>query len=133
MKCSKHIYNRLLRKEQEIKINSIKDQLVQILDINPEDIHDIVSAGGMTNKNYKVNIKGKYYILRMPGTGTQDMISRSNENNNVHLVDSLGIDSKITYFDEETGIKLSEFIEDAETLNSQTAKEKIIWSLQLQY
>ena len=120
----KSIYNRLLRKEQEIKINSIKDQLVQILDINPEDIHDIVSAGGMTNKNYKVNIKGRYYILRMPGTGTQDMISRSNENNNVHLVDSLGIDSKITYFDEETGIKLSEFIEDAETLNSQTAKRE---------
>ena len=121
---TKHIYNRLLRKEQEIKINNIRDHLVDILYVNPEDIIEITSAGGMTNKNYKVNIKGKYYILRMPGTGTQDMISRENENNNVHLVDSLDIDSKITYFNQESGIKLSEFIENAETLNSSTAKRE---------
>lgn len=120
----KSVYNRLLRKEEEIKINNIKDKLVEILFINPEDIIDISSAGGMTNKNYKVNIKGNYYILRMPGTGTEDLINRVNENNNVHLVDYLGIDSKITYFNEESGIKLSEFIENAETLNSQTSKRE---------
>lgn len=121
---TKHIYNRLLRKEKEIKINNIKEYLVDILYINPEDIIEITSVGGMTNKNYKVNIKGKYYILRMPGTGTKDMISRENENNNVHLIDSLDIDSKITYFNEASGIKISEFIENAETLNPKTAKRE---------
>lgn len=121
---NKIIYNKLLRKEEEIKINNIKERLVEILGVTSDDIVEIIPVGGMTNKNYKVNINGKYYILRMPGTGTQDMISRTNENNNVHLIDSLGIDSKITYFNEESGIKLSEFIENAETINSKTAKRE---------
>ena len=117
-------YNRILRKEQEVKINKLKEKLVKILDISEDDILEIEPAGGMTNKNYKVNIEGTYYILRIPGNGTEDMISRINEKNNSRLANELSIDTDILYFDEYTGIKISKLIEDAETLNPQTAKRE---------
>lgn len=120
----KKIYSKLLRKEQEIKINNIKDKLVQILDVDESEIEDVVLAGGMTNKNYKVRISGKDYILRIPGNGTESMISRGNEKHNSKLANELDIDTHILYFDEVSGIKISELIEDAETINAQTAKRE---------
>lgn len=121
-KVVKHIYSKLVRKEQEIKINNIKDKLVEILDICEEDIKEIVPAGGMTNKNYKINIQDEYYILRMPGVGTEQMISRDNEKYNSRLANILGLDTDILYCDAESGIKISRLIENAETINQSTAK-----------
>ena len=117
-------YNKLLRKEQEIKINNIKNKLVKILDIDSDEIEEIASAGGMTNKNYLVKISGDEYILRMPGNGTESMINRVNEKHNSTLANELDIDTDILYFDEVSGIKMSKLIEDAETVNSQTAKRE---------
>ncbi|RDY25009.1 winged helix-turn-helix transcriptional regulator [Romboutsia maritimum] len=118
------IYNKLLRKEQEIKITNIKSKLKEILDIDEGDIKEISPAGGMTNKNYKVNIKDQYYILRMPGNGTENMISRINEKYNSQLANKLGLDTDILYSDEHTGIKISKFIDNAETLNETSAKRE---------
>ena len=118
------IYNKLLRKEQEIKINSIKEKLVEILEVDSGDIEEVSLAGGMTNKNYLVKITGDEYILRMPGNGTESMINRINEKYNSTLANKLDIDTDILYFDEISGIKISKLIEDAETINSQTAKRE---------
>lgn len=117
-------YNKLLRKEQEIKISTIKDKLIKILEVDNDDIEEISSAGGMTNKNYLVNITGDKYILRMPGNGTESMINRVNEKHNSTLANELDLDTDILYFDEVSGIKISKLIEDAETINSQTAKRE---------
>lgn len=117
-------YNKLLRKEQEIKISTIKDKLIKILEVDNDDIEEISPAGGMTNKNYLVNITGDEYILRMPGNGTESMINRVNEKHNSTLANELDIDTDILYFDEVSGIKISKLIEDAETINSQTAKRE---------
>lgn len=117
-----HIYSSILRREDEIRAENIKLELVNGLGIKNKDIVSIEPAGGMTNKNYKVNINGEYYILRMPGAGTSDMISRINEKNNARIAGVLGLDTEIVYFNENTGVKVSRFIEDAETLNPQTAK-----------
>lgn len=118
------IYNKLLRKEQEIKINSIKEKLVEILEVDSDDIEEVSPAGGMTNKNYLVKITGDEYILRIPGNGTESMINRINEKHNSTLANKLDIDTDILYFDEISGIKISKLIEDAETINSQTAKRE---------
>ena len=118
------IYPRLIKKEQDIKINTIKDKLISILDINEEDINDVSMVGGMTNKNYLANIKGIDYILRIPGNGTESMISRINEKRNSQLAYELDLDTEILYCNEYTGIKISKLINNAETLNPQTAKRE---------
>ena len=82
----------------------------------------------MTNKNYLVNITGDKYILRMPGNGTESMINRVNEKHNSTLANEARSRYRYTYFDEVSGIKISKLIEDAETINSQTAKREEIWN-----
>ena len=125
-KFIKRTYSRLLRKEQEIKINNIKQKLQNILGIEEDEIEEIVPAGGMTNKNYTVTISGEKYILRIPGNGTENMINRFNEKHNSMLANELSIDTDILYFDELSGLKISKLIENAETINPQTAKREDI-------
>jgi thiamine kinase-like enzyme/choline kinase/predicted transcriptional regulator len=119
-----YVYPRLKRKEIEIKTLKLRQHLIDILDITADQVGEIVPAGGMTNKNYKVSIGNKNYILRVPGAGTEEMINRFEEKSNSRLANELRLDTEILYFDEISGIKISEFIENAETLNATTAKRE---------
>ena len=75
----------------------------------------------MTNHNYKVVYQHEPYILRMAGNGTERFINRQAEKANSLLANVLGLDVETVYFDSESGIKISRFIENAETLNANTA------------
>lgn len=119
-----YVYPRLKRKEIEIKTLKLRQYLIDILEVTPEQIGEIIPAGGMTNKNYKVTIDNKNYILRVPGAGTEEMINRVEEKANSKVSNELNLDTKILYFDENSGIKISEFIDNAETLNGTTAKRE---------
>ncbi|MBS8265747.1 winged helix-turn-helix transcriptional regulator [Mesobacillus boroniphilus] len=118
------IFPMLKRKEAEFRENQIKGYLSAALGIEPDEVTGIQAFGGMTNKNYKVTIGDKEYVLRVPGNGTEKMISRSEEKVNSSLASELGIDTELLYFNDETGIKVSELIPNAETLNSKTAKRE---------
>lgn len=107
-----------------MNINLLRQYIIDALNIDKESITEIVPCGGMTNKNYKVTIDGKLYILRVPGAGTEEMIDRKIEKENAELGYKIGIDAKILYFDAETGIKISEYIKDAETLTPMAAKKE---------
>jgi thiamine kinase-like enzyme/choline kinase/predicted transcriptional regulator len=118
------VYARLKRKEMEIRIEQIKNNLVTALNVDYNEIISVVPFGGMTNKNYKVNIKDKEYVLRIPGNGTEEMINRLEEIDNVNTVRPLGIDANVIYFGKEDGIKIAEYIHNGETLNGKTAKKE---------
>lgn len=119
-----YVYPTLKRKELEFKISSLKKYIVDALKIKEELITEIIPCGGMTNKNYKVTIDEKLYILRVPGAGTEEMIDRNIEKENAELGYKIGVDAKIIYFDSITGIKISEYIKDAETLTPMAAKKE---------
>jgi thiamine kinase-like enzyme/choline kinase/predicted transcriptional regulator len=123
-KVKNYIFPKLKRKEMEIKTQSLRNYIIEALKVKESEIADIVPSGGMTNKNYKVSIKSKNYVLRIPGAGTEEMISRADEKINSNLANILGLDTKVLYFDDITGIKIAEFIEEAETLNGMTAKRE---------
>lgn len=123
-RVTKYIYPKLKRKEEEIKINNIKEMISKLLDINLDEINSIDPVGGMTNKNFKVNISNKDYILRIPGNGTEEMISRFSEKYNSIIANKLDIDTDILYFNEENGLKISKYINNAETINPSTAKRE---------
>ncbi|MEG7862595.1 phosphotransferase [Bacillus mobilis] len=116
------IYPRLLRKEAEFKEKQIKQCIVEGLGIQEDVITEIQPFGGMTNTNFKVCVGDSEYVLRIPGSGTEDMISRYDEMINSKFASELGIDAKLIYFNEKTGVKLAKFISNAETLNPKTAK-----------
>ncbi len=115
------LYSKLCRKEDPFNYQNIVSHLKAIFP--DEDIErdlSIEQIGGMTNRNFKVTIADKAYVLRVPGNGTSGMVERKNEEINSMLSYRMGINPDILYFNDKTGIKLTEFIEGAETLNSAT-------------
>ncbi|MBP3887003.1 MAG: NTP transferase domain-containing protein, partial [Cellulosilyticum sp.] len=115
------VYPRILRRETEYQIAAATQEIQSIF---PDDVHigEISFAGGMTNVNYRATLNGEAYILRIPGKCTGQMIDRGNEYYNSKMMSLLGINSDMTYFNPYTGIKLSKYIEGAETLTKTTAQ-----------
>ncbi|BBD23438.1 NTP transferase domain-containing protein [Streptococcus constellatus] len=115
------IYPRILQKEKRLEIDTVRTFIKDKLDVTDKDIDLLESAGGMTNKNYKVILNGQSFIVRIAGNGTDRFIDRTAEKENSIIAQILGLDVETTYFDAETGTKISQFITGAETLNPVTA------------
>lgn len=105
--------------------NNAKSILVKELGIKEEDITLLKIGGGMTNSNFFVVISGTKYMLRLPGACTEEMINRRNEKYNAKIGEELGLNPPIFYFNEDTGVKLVEYIKGAETLNGRTARLEV--------
>lgn len=73
-------------------------------------------AGGLTNYNYIMNIKGSEYIIRQPGGMTNQMIDRRIEKVNNRIASELGLNSQCVYFDEISGIKISAYIKNSQNV-----------------
>jgi thiamine kinase-like enzyme/choline kinase len=118
------IYPKLKRKEIEFRTKYVGELISEVLEIGQDQIKNIEKLGGLTNNNYKVTISGRDYVARIPGLGTEKFIDRSNEKINSEIAYSIGLDSRSLYFNDMTGLKIVEFIPDAETLNAATAKRE---------
>lgn len=115
------LYPRLCRKENPFDYQNIVSHMSTIFpEGNFEQNLSVEQIGGMTNRNFKVSFDGNDYVLRIPGNGTEGMVERKNEEINTLLSYRMGISPEIFYFDENTGIKLTRFIDGAETLTSAT-------------
>ncbi len=74
--------------------------------------------GGLTNRTYKVITPNKdAFVVRIPGEGTEKMISRPDEKKSMEFIRHLGIDAALLYFSDE-GIKVSEYIRGAQTMSA---------------
>ncbi|OAT81598.1 choline kinase [Bacillus sp. MKU004] len=116
------IFPMLKRKEASFKELELRNSIADALSIPLSSITEIKPFGGMTNKNYKVIIDGKQYVVRVAGNGTEKMINRHEEKLNSELTCQIGINPPQLYFNVETGMKIVEMIPDSETLNPKTAK-----------
>lgn len=67
-------------------------------------------AGGLTNYNYIMDIKGTQYVIRQPGGMTEQIIDRKVERINNHIAAEFGVNSDCIYFDENSGIKISTYL-----------------------
>lgn len=114
------IYPRLRKKEDPYDHENLMMHLRSIF-LN-EDVSkaEIIQIGGMSNKNFRVDFKGKSYVLRVPGNGSDGMVERVNEEFNALEACKLGVNPEILFFNAKTGIKLANFVENAETLNAAT-------------
>ena len=120
------LMKRIYKKEKMLHLESLKVLVSECLNIDMKQIKQIAAIGGMTNKNYKVMIDDQNYVLRVPGNGTEKMISRVDEIKNAAFAHEIGVDADLIYFNEQTGIKISKFIEDAQTLSPEGAKKPYV-------
>ncbi|HEX9027386.1 MAG TPA: NTP transferase domain-containing protein, partial [Clostridium sp.] len=114
-KVKNYLYPTIRRRELSYEINNIKAIIREALKVKDEDITEVEPAGGMTNKNYRICVKGSRYILRVAGNGTEQMINRNTEMFNSAIASEKGYNVEVPYFSLETGVKISKYIENAET------------------
>jgi len=72
-----------------------------------------VMKTGMTNFSYSFEVEGKRYIIRLPGGGTADFIDRQQECEVYKQINRCNIGEEQLYFNAETGVKISVFMDDA--------------------
>lgn len=119
-KLKNSIYRRLQRKENPFDRENLLNHLQEILP--GEDVSGavITKIGGMSNKNFRVDVNGRSYVLRVPGNGSEGMVERASEEFNAAEACRIGINPEIRYFNPSSGVKLADFILNAETLNAAT-------------
>ena len=114
------IYPRLRRRENPFDHDNLIMHLHNIFPDKDVSTAEIIQIGGMSNKNFRVNFEDKSYVLRVPGNGSEGMVERTNEEFNAIEACKMGVNPEIRYFNAKTGIKLADFVENAETLNAAT-------------
>lgn len=119
-KLQNYIYRKLIKKENPYNKENLKAYLKEIFNTDYVCEAGITQIGGLSNKNFLVDIHGRKFVLRVPGIGSDGMVERSNEEMNSILACRMGINPDIRYFNAQTGIKLADFIVNAETLNEAT-------------
>lgn len=98
--------------------NQLKTDAIQVickaLDAKSEEITDItVLKKGMTNRSFLFTCRGKKYIMRIPGEGTDQLINRRQEAAVYQVIDGRNICDDIAYINPENGYKITEFLENA--------------------
>ncbi len=119
-KLENSLYRALRRKEDPFDEENLRSHLQAIFPEKDVSKALIEPIGGMSNKNFKIGFEGRNYVLRVPGNGSEGMVERANEEFNASAACRMGVNPEIRYFNPSTGIKLADFINDAETLNAAT-------------
>lgn len=111
---------------KNLKANTI-ESLKKILSVRTGDIRDVeLIKKGMTNRSFSFTCKGKKYVMRIPGRGTDKLIKRREEASVYKEIENTGLCSSPIYFDPDDGFKLSLYLENARSCdpyNWQEVKE----------
>lgn len=95
------------------------DIICSSLKVSSNEIINIKSLKkGMTNKSFSFDVNNCKYIMRMPGAGTDKLISRENEYNVYSVLKNKNISDDIIYINSINGLKLTKYIDNARTCNS---------------
>jgi thiamine kinase-like enzyme len=90
---------------------SLADALARVPQWAGQSLTTAFLAGGITNKNYRVDVNGEAYVLRLVGDQTDQLgINRHNEYAAHRAAAALGIAPEILYFIEPEGCIVARFI-----------------------
>jgi len=95
----------------------------EITNISDPENYLISKLGGITNNSFKVGVSGRFFVLRLPGKNP-DLINRKAEKINQSLAAEAGLTLPFLYFDEKTGIKISDFESNLVALEPEQLKSK---------
>lgn len=109
-----------LRKFDSAYVEHTNTQIMQniasVLSCDESEIlHFSPIKEGMTNTSFVFEVRGKKYVYRHPGDGTEAIISRQHEKRALELAKSIDVDPTFLYMDAEKGWKISSFVEGVRT------------------
>lgn len=92
----------------------------KVLEAGYSEITNItVLKKGMTNRSFLFTCKGKKYIMRIPGEGTDKLINRNEEAQVYAVLDGKNICDNIAYINPSNGYKITEFIENSRVCDAE--------------
>lgn len=90
---------------------SLEAALARVPQWHNKKISTISLSGGITNKNYRVEVNGESFVLRLGGANTEHLgIDRHMERDATAAAASLGIAPEVIYFIEPEGYLVTRFI-----------------------
>lgn len=112
----------LLMKLLKTEFSKIKE-IVKNIYAN-EQVIKISKIGGMTNVNYYCETNQRVCVVRIPGENTEVMINRKHEKFNCQLATELNLNPKLYYYNLESGIKITEYVNQSQTLSPKIVNNK---------
>lgn len=92
--------------------------------VKSTEITDIkVLKKGMTNRSFTFRCNNNKYIMRIPGEGTEAFINREQEAGVYKVLKGQGISDNVIYIDPATGIKITEYVDDARVCDGDNLSE----------
>ena len=89
---------------------SIDQAIARVADWKGRHIKYSPVAGGITNPNFKVDVDGKSFFLKIPGAGT-DFIDRGNCHAANVIAGETGAGPQVCYYFEDTGVEIFEWLD----------------------
>jgi thiamine kinase-like enzyme len=78
---------------------------------------------GLTNVNHLVERDGEQFVLRIPGAGTSEYISRANEAVAARSAADAGVNADVVFFDAADGLMVTRFVAGAATMNAERFRD----------
>ncbi len=95
-------------------IQDIKNIISEIFDVSTDRISNLsILKAGMTNRSFRFEINDEAFIMRVPGEGTSELISRQNEYDVYQVIKDENICDDLRYINSVNGYKITKFINDA--------------------
>lgn len=85
---------------------------------NETPVHTEYIATGLTNDNYIVTLSNKKVVLRLPRVENEGLFDYMHESKVHDLIEHLNLEPKLLYYNKDTGIKCSEYIENTAVYES---------------
>ena len=96
------------------------DVVASALGVEPSEITEIsILKKGMTNRSFLFLCKGRQYIMRIPGEGTDQLINREQEYNVYQTIKDSGLCDDVVYMDPGSGYKVSVFLPGARVCDAE--------------
>jgi len=89
----------------------VEEAVAKIEDWKGRDISIQSLSGGLTNTNYKVEVDGTPYFVRVPGQSTELLaVNRENEYHNSKAAAQAGVAPNVLYYLTDSGVMVLEFL-----------------------
>lgn len=86
--------------------------IAEEFDVSVDEIIDIsVLKKGMTNRSFCFSCRGRRYIMRIPGEGTQRLIDRRQEAQVYRIIAGRGLCDDLVYLNPDNGYKITKYLE----------------------
>ena len=104
--------------------SEILEVIKSVFDVELSDIVRLRTLKeGMTNDSFLFEVKGKKYVFRNPGKGTENLINRQQEAHVYDVIKPLHISDDVIYLNPDKGYKITTFVPNSRTIDPNNVEE----------